>query len=267
MKISADNIIFWCNDEMNTHCHPLFNKTPVTYFEFVRLYPSGHVIKLDTRAGVLPYILGNNLYLKPSEITSFERYMLMSNLISESIANIKSDTLRHYQKEFNINHFFFINDQQKEYSESFVFGSDNGSSIAFYMNNIDMLEKFCLYFKSVASDLIDRAFKDRLLLIEWRDYLEKQASHKKESLDSSIDIASLTFLVDGEKISLTDRESECLIPYLKGKSSKMIANMLNISARTVETHISNAKTKFNCKSKSDLYNFMISMKLDKWIFS
>jgi DNA-binding CsgD family transcriptional regulator len=269
MIIPADNIIFHCNDEMNGYCQPLFDKTPVTYFEFVRLYPSGHVIKLDTQSGVLSYILGNDLYLKPTEITSFERYMLMSNLMSESIANIKSDTLSHYQREFNIDHFFFINEQQKDYSESCVFGSDNSSSIAFYMNNIDMLEKFCLYFKSKAINLIDRAFKQRLLLPEWRDFLSQQIASKQEqdSLDSSLNLTSLTFVIDGERIALTERESECLKPYLKGQSSKVIANQLKISARTVETHIDHIKTKLNCKSKSDLYDFMTNMKLDKWIFA
>ena len=55
-----------------------------------------------------------------------------------------------------------------------------------------------------------------------------------------------------DTFQLTERESECLFYLLRGKSTKFIANILNISCRTIEFHIDNIKAKFSCRSKSEL---------------
>ncbi|MFN7096693.1 MAG: helix-turn-helix transcriptional regulator [Gammaproteobacteria bacterium] len=51
---------------------------------------------------------------------------------------------------------------------------------------------------------------------------------------------------------LTNRESECLFYILRGRSAKSIAQVLNISAKTVEFHMENLKNKFDCVNKSQL---------------
>jgi DNA-binding CsgD family transcriptional regulator len=53
-------------------------------------------------------------------------------------------------------------------------------------------------------------------------------------------------------IHLTHKESECLFYLIRGKSSKFIANAMNISCRTVEFHIDNLKHKFASRNKSEL---------------
>lgn len=53
-------------------------------------------------------------------------------------------------------------------------------------------------------------------------------------------------------MQLTTRELECLFYVLKGKTSKHIGKTLNISYRTVETHMSNVKSKLNIRNKSEL---------------
>lgn len=59
----------------------------------------------------------------------------------------------------------------------------------------------------------------------------------------------------GKKISgteLTTRELECLFYLLRGKTSKEIGKILNLSFRTVEGYIDNIKHKFNCRTKAEL---------------
>jgi len=60
------------------------------------------------------------------------------------------------------------------------------------------------------------------------------------------------FHAENNDASLTSREHECLFYYLRGKPSKVIAQFLNISPRTVETYIDNIKIKYNCISRSQL---------------
>lgn len=51
---------------------------------------------------------------------------------------------------------------------------------------------------------------------------------------------------------LTLRESDCVKLLLKGHKFKEIANIMNLSPRTIETHINNIKTKLNCRDKAEL---------------
>lgn len=52
--------------------------------------------------------------------------------------------------------------------------------------------------------------------------------------------------------ALTNRELQCISLLMRGHTSKMIANKLNLSRRTVEFYIENIKQKFGCTHKSQL---------------
>jgi len=51
---------------------------------------------------------------------------------------------------------------------------------------------------------------------------------------------------------LTPREMECLFYLMRGRTTKHIAKILNLSPRTVEIYVARLKMKFNCVNKSDL---------------
>jgi len=53
-------------------------------------------------------------------------------------------------------------------------------------------------------------------------------------------------------ILLSQREKECLSYFRQGRSNREIAAFLNISTRTVETHVNSIKNKFACNTKSQL---------------
>jgi LuxR family quorum-sensing system transcriptional regulator SolR len=53
-------------------------------------------------------------------------------------------------------------------------------------------------------------------------------------------------------IHLTQRQSQCLDCLLGGKSAKQIARILQISPRTVETHIAKIMMKFGCHSRLEV---------------
>ena len=62
-----------------------------------------------------------------------------------------------------------------------------------------------------------------------------------------------------QNIKLSARQKQCLFFLVYGKSAKIIARILNISHRTVETHIETLKVKFGCHSKSDLIDTAIDL--------
>ncbi len=72
-------------------------------------------------------------------------------------------------------------------------------------------------------------------------------------------------VIDG--IKLSKREAECLYLLAKGKMTKEIGYILNLSARTVEYYISNMKDKLNCCSRSQLLEKLRSQEFfTLWLF-
>jgi len=69
--------------------------------------------------------------------------------------------------------------------------------------------------------------------------------------DESFDELKYQFQED-QTISLSSRQKQCLKYLTQGRSAKMIAKKMNISSRTVETHIETIKAKMNCANKQEL---------------
>jgi DNA-binding CsgD family transcriptional regulator len=57
---------------------------------------------------------------------------------------------------------------------------------------------------------------------------------------------------------LTARELECLRHLIDGSSTAKMADMMNISIRTTETHIQNIKQKLQCRTKYELMCKLLS---------
>lgn len=62
---------------------------------------------------------------------------------------------------------------------------------------------------------------------------------------------------DGMRESLTTREQTVLLQLAQGKSNKEVANTLNISVRTVETHRKNIKRKLGISSTAGLTRYAL----------
>ena len=53
-------------------------------------------------------------------------------------------------------------------------------------------------------------------------------------------------------VYFTRREAECMLLLLKGKTIGAVANILNLSPRTVEYYVKNMKSKLGCRTKFEL---------------
>ncbi|MFA6060557.1 MAG: helix-turn-helix transcriptional regulator [Taibaiella sp.] len=98
--------------------------------------------------------------------------------------------------------------------------------------------------------------KDKDILTFIHKSTKQQPLHKKKSLV----VADEKYLqIKFNKPTLSLRESECLFFLLHGYTTKMIANLLGLSSRTIETYIENIKNKFGCNSKSELIELSIEL--------
>lgn len=55
-----------------------------------------------------------------------------------------------------------------------------------------------------------------------------------------------------KNVSVTERQIECLVFLAKGYTAKKIASEMDVSAKTVQTHIEKLKLKLHCHTKNEL---------------
>jgi len=201
----------------------------------------------------------NYYYLFPSDIKLYDR---------------KKDPIAHYSYDFGIwNNFSIHRSNNFDFVESYYFFSDhdNDNQVTnFYLNKIPLLEQFIDYFKEKAADFTDTSDKRKL------GYLEQQYVFNRKSEEDIITEKAKEFLQQArfkrisiigknqESIRLTTRETECLQYLALGNTTKEIANILELSPRTVESYLQNTKLKTGYTYRSQLVNNFLKSKNITW---
>jgi len=148
----------------------------------------------------------------------------------------------------------------------------NGIEIARYVHNKRLNTKIILLTMHTAPELAKEVIKYNIsgyLLKEnaFEDLLSaiQTVAQGKTFISPMIDIGSSD--QESEKIhnteKLTRREEEILKFVAKGLTSKEIANKLNISVKTVETHRANIIAKLDLHSTADLVKYAIHKGITK----
>ena len=98
--------------------------------------------------------------------------------------------------------------------------------------------------KAGAVDFIEKPFSDQQLLDRIQDAIEADALFREEEAERE--------RVAGQMASLTPREEEVRGRVVDGKSNKVIASELGVSAKTVEAHRKRVMQKLRAGSLADL---------------
>ncbi len=168
---------------------------------------------------------------------------------------------------FDCGHTFTIvqenDDKSKDYFH-FAGKLGNTSLNNQYLQNIDLLKMFILYFRDKISNLKElRSAYDYKFSISH----EKGGYFTNDQLDQS-DLSTFMQAIQLERIYfngnqyLTKREFECLYWLSIGRTLDQIATILKITPRTINAHIKNIKDKLNCDNQFQLG--MIFSKID-WV--
>ncbi len=248
-------------------CKPL-KILGIISFNYVKTYHDGSQINLSTSSEWVEHFYLKKYY----QIGSFERhpkkhasgYVLWTELSGQEIF---SDA-RTY---FHVDHGITVIDKQPDGCDFYSFGTtvDNASIITFYLNNIDLLRRFIIYFKDRASSLIKKARTEKIILPklfdehQFPDEQEKyMLSDIKGQFINAIKIKNFNLSNDLEGEVLKKAQLNCLVGITQGKTAKEIAQCFNLSYRTVEGHINKLKERFNCNSKSELLEKLYKNGLD-----
>jgi DNA-binding CsgD family transcriptional regulator len=252
-------------NDMDEICKPL-KSLGITFFNYIKNYQDGSQITLANAAYWIRHFYDHKLYTigtyenNPDDY--YSGYGLWSTLVHETISE--------HARNLNIDHGITLIQKCKGNSEFYCFGTtrENDKIVNFYLNNIDLLQRFVFYFKDKAAHLINLAEKDKNRIMIPNHYENKldipiitrfgkslsyfSQKLRKEFIKNT-KISHYTIAIKNlGNIKITGKELECIAYLLQDKTVNAISAYLAVSPRTVEDHLNHLKTKLGCRNKTEL---------------
>ncbi len=242
-------------------CLPLFRKFSISVFEYSHIFNDGTLIYISTCPE------WHKMYLKcharTSFITNHIRFVFRNkksyHVWDSNYPALKDKDLEFFiqsRKQHAICHDFTIYKHHPTSLESWSFAATEQDElrINFYLNNLDILNGFILYFNEQACKIINKAKK--LQISDQDPFFSNQDSEpsieeeQKLQFMEEVRIKEYPLLTPKGIIYLSRREIQCLSYKSKGKTAKEIAKKLtkkntdnNVNHRTVEVYFRNITQK------------------------
>ncbi len=232
--------------QIQTIAAPFFTMSGLSFFSYARDLNHSRSFSLQT---------DNELYYAWHEAKSPYCSNVIANGVYDS-KKIQNDNLQALSKQLNYNSSIHIFKKHNSFSEIITFAASDPSInvLEFYINNLQLINKFILHFKDEAGSIINEAMNAPVSIPACMDYANFTKQDSLAKADSNNDFAIQQYHFDDKlSLKLSAREKQCLSLYIRGKPTSQIADIMNIKKVTADTHMKNIKTKFKCDSKSDLF--------------
>jgi len=239
-------------------CAPLKKHFGVTSFVYQKNDFQEYEIRLSNQPEWLEHFYSEKLYEFSQFDTKPDNFQSGSALWSEFKTH---QPILERAHEFNIANGITLTHRVPDGVEFYFLGTtpQNIHAPTLFMSNMDLLERFIVYFHDKASALINEAEKHKIKLnktysrsidpSEIATIFSKNAHIDKEAFIEETLIKH--YIVDQNTI-LSQRELDCIQALLQGKTTKEMGEILFISPRTVETHLNAVKEKLCCRTRSEL---------------
>jgi DNA-binding CsgD family transcriptional regulator len=227
--IPKSHITFTSIETLKDIMMPKLTPHGITVFRYYRIYFDGSFIRLSTDREWTEHYFKKKYFATLTLPKNYSNYFIW--LIEDCPEMLLDAALN-----FDIANGITIAKKLSDSIEYFAFGtSRNNQSIinTFYLNNLDLLQQYCLYFKEHTKAFIDLGEKNKILM--------------PTSKTKPTEI-------------LTDNQLACSSLFLRGMTCREIAEVLKRSPRTIETNLNNLKIKFDCRN-----NIELALKLSHFI--
>ncbi len=258
--ILADNHFFLTSAfDVKAICDPLLKSLNIKFFTYSRNYMNGESLMLTNYNGWLINHLKNG-YLFPSPIPNAFKERIESFLIptlNGPHKRVIDDLINKFHSMPGIGLLY----NKKQYFEIFCFcyKSDEIGFINNFLNNLDVLKKFALYFREKAEKLIKIAEKNKILLpnhMRGLDFTDLQSDDVL--IANTSEFQHITkfdkICIEGNYgyVNLSQQESRSINFLIKGNSVKETAQLMLLSPRTIEGYLNTIKLKLGCKTKNEV---------------
>jgi DNA-binding CsgD family transcriptional regulator len=234
LRIASDHPTLSLKNKIQEVCDEFMKNHGFNYFQYLRCYHDGSIGLLTNNTGLLEYF--QHVDNSPVVFSSYtEDHQTSSSywfLWDEELPQMPVQLAR---EKFNIRNGITLVKRSKYYYDMIAVATpvEPANAGAFYMNKLKVMEHYFKEFEIANHDLIQLMNKSPLLLPEsYRD-----TNYKELCLSQG------TIPVKGTmgETYVTTQELSCLRLLIHGKSYKEIAQILEISPRTVETYLQRVK--------------------------
>lgn len=253
--MNISNIVknsFTCQkaEEVHKLCEPLFKAFNLNYFVYAKMYHhTSEMLLLLTDKDFCQYYYENEYKLMetaaPSGIHTWDQYM-PNQAIQDG-----AKYFQHYNGLVILkNHPDFIEKIEIASSRSNQYSATN-----LCFNYPEALNRFMLYFKEKGRNLIKYAYQEKFLIPKVMQYKAPKNKKLYKEFINEIKTKKNHLNNKNKEVILSPREYDCLSALSKNKTIKEVASKLNLSPKTVEEYITNAKKKAGCYSRTQLIEF------------
>lgn len=232
--------------------------TEVSQIAFLEIDDKGHISAAGNKPSFVEAYLDKDLYKEDPLWRDIglqkEGFNLMcSNDFQRMLLGSQEQVLG---KSYEVHHGFCYTKRTGDILRHYFFGSSKFGIYDDLVNNKEIILKLIQHIVNTNTDIMsflgNTKSSSSLIDIKQGNFysIEDKKSHKTEK-EYFLNCLKKLGLINDDT-NFTNREYECLKLYCKGRSSKSIGKILNISHRTVETHIVSVKNKIGCLSREEM---------------
>jgi len=243
---------------------PILSHTDVTAFGHIRLFKDGSRLELATHGDWLEHHFQQEYHSHSPmlECTAFKQFNIL--IWDQCESNILMQDAR---ENFDLCHGISIIKSRKTYMDIFNFVSSHEHWYInnWYLNNISVLQRFISHYKDASAALINTTkpyVLDKPLAADFQlRELHQNVFDRPVESGNTNELMRKTILKrwqcqNNKNFYLTQAEIKCIYHLMQGLTAKSIARELNISHRTVETHVKRIRNKLGVTNKTDLIKYM-----------
>ena len=260
------------NDRIIDICNPLTKYFGIKLFGYTRVFFDGGYFfscnNLDFLKLVLHHALKDTDVSNMTVNTPIRCRSTSQTLTSLLWSEMPSSQTGQLVYDYGFWHGFNFARILPDYTEIWTFMGDKESSELdiLYRDNQKALLKFVHFFNASASDIIscEAPYKGKLGFYKNANNLPRELPGCKGNIAVNSFLEELhkkskyLHKIKPELTYLTPREQECLSFLARGDTAKEVARNLEISPRTVETHLKAIKGKTGFHSRSQLIKFFLN---------
>lgn len=250
-QIPLDNPTFLLKPKIQEISKNFLDAFGFSYFQYLRCFADGSVGLLTNDTNLIEYsqYVDNSPAIFSSFKNEHEKAPSYWFLWDEELPEMPVQLAR---EKFNIRNGLTLVRRSKNYYDMIAVALPNeqANPASFYLNKLKAIEQFIKEFDVNNKNLIELMNKNPIVLPN----ASRDVNYKNICLNKS------KFIVTGKygMTHITTQELACLRLLLQGASHKKIAQVLEISTRTVETYILRVKQRTGFSSRIELEG-MISL--------
>ena len=249
LQLTTDHPTFLLKSKVHEASRSFLATFGFSYFQYLRCFADGSVSLLTNDTGLFEYF--QSLKNSPVVFSSFEKKHANMHsywfLWDEELPQANVQLAR---EKFNIRNGLTLVRRSKQYYDMVAVGlpSEQENPGSFYLNKLKIIEQFINEFDLDNKELLQLAVKNPIVLPE----VCRDVNYKNICLTKG----KITVSGKNGVTYITAQELAVLRLLFQGSSHKKIAQVFDISPRTVETYIHRVKLRSGYSSFNEIEHMM-----------